>query len=180
MFSKSKSLATGVSVGFCLRQLGWLLMLGSALAIHGQRANAQTEHLIIVDNAQIVLGPPTMTMHGGYFELSNKTQNAITVTGVSSKDYRRVEIHRSKIENGVATMEPIDRLTLEAGQSLSFEAGGLHLMLIQPKRALAPSDQLSLTLHLADKRNVSVPFKVMRRHDTSEKTTGHSHGKHAH
>lgn len=180
MFNEMKSeTATGQNIAN-LRFLGSLLLLGSALVLWGPPSNAQHTAPITLDEAHIVLGPPTIKVHGGYFGLTNGTPEKITVTGASSKDYRRVEIHRSKVEGGIAIMEPVNSVIVEAGGSLKFEVGGLHLMLIEPSRVIAPNEKVTLTLTLADKRTISVPFTVTRRHGMAPKTAGHDHSKHAH
>ncbi|MFY0609985.1 MAG: copper chaperone PCu(A)C [Hyphomicrobiaceae bacterium] len=180
MLSETSSGTVAVQNRTNLRLLGSLLLLGSALVLWGQSSNAQHTHSVTLDKAHIVLGPPTIKVHGGYFELSNQTPERITITGARSKDYRRVEIHRSKVEGGIAIMEPVDSLTVEAGQSVKFEAGGLHLMLIEPNRVIAANMKVTLTLTLADKRKLLVPFTVTRRHGMAPKTAGHEHSKHAH
>lgn len=163
-----------------LRSLACLILLGSVLVFFGHQANAQNTQEIKVQKAYIVLGPPTIKVHGAYFELLNTAQREITLVGASSNDYRRVKIHRSKVESGVAMMEQVENVTVEAGKSVTFKAGGLHLMLIEPARTMAPNEKVMLTLHLADKRKVTVPLTVMRRYGMASQTAGHGHAKHAH
>ncbi len=164
-----------------LHLLGSFLVLASALVLSGQHASAQQKGLMTLKKAHIVLGPPMVRVHGGYFEFSNATRHKITILGATSKAYRRVEIHRSSVEGGIVVMEPVNSLTVEAGGELTFKAGGLHLMLIEPNRELAPKEKVEVTLLLADKRKVSASFVIMRRHATAPKTASdHGRSKHAH
>lgn len=56
-------------------------------------------------------------------------------------------LHRTIIEaDGVARMEPQPEIPIAAGQTLVFEPGGYHVMLMQMKRALHPGDSISITL----------------------------------
>lgn len=181
MFNKNRNAPAAYYMRFDCGLLVTVLMLGLALTIYGHsHAHAEHKASIVLDKARIVLGPPTIKVHGAYFELSNATQAQIAIIGASSKDYGRVEMHRSKVEGGMAIMEPVDSLIVEAGRSLQFEPGGLHLMLIEPARIMASKEKIMLTLHLSDKRKVSVPFTVMSRMEMSPQTAGHDHSKHAH
>ena len=47
---------------------------------------------------------------------------------------------------GVMQMTPLDTLDLPSGQSLLFEPGSLHVMLIDLAQELRPGDKLLLTL----------------------------------
>ena len=94
--------------------------------------------------------PPTATVLGAYLQLHNHTDRTLTLVHASSPDFKSVEIHRSSMSNGVARMTPVPRLVLKAQGVLSFEPGGLHLMLIEPHRELHAGDKVSITLHFTD------------------------------
>ncbi len=71
-------------------------------------------------------------------------------------------IHRSVVENGVSKMREPGVLELKPGASLKFEAGGLHLMLMQPLRSLKEGDKAGVRLVLDDGSRVYSEFPVRR------------------
>lgn len=103
-----------------------------------------------VDNAwvRVVPGAPVAA---GYFELHNPGSSAITVTTVASPQFGRVHMHESLTDDeGMATMQPVDSVTVAAGQSLAFAPGGYHLMLFNAEQPLQPGDDVTLKLQCAD------------------------------
>jgi len=59
-----------------------------------------------------------------------------------------VELHQSKMdENGVMKMSPVPDIPVPAGETVTLEPGGLHVMLLGLKEELAVGDKFSLTLN---------------------------------
>jgi copper(I)-binding protein len=59
----------------------------------------------------------------------------------------RVTIHSTSLEGGVARMEERpDGVSLPKDRAQTFRAGGDHIMLIAPNRALAEGETIPLTL----------------------------------
>ena len=71
-----------------------------------------------------------------------------------------VELHRSVIANGVSTMRPAGDQVIPAGGMLRIAPGGLHLMLMQPKRELKIGDTVRFRLRFADGSALDVEAKV--------------------
>jgi len=67
-----------------------------------------------------------------YLTVTNNGANSIVITGVRSPQFERVEMHETQIENGVSRMRPVTEVSVAGGGQVAFEAGGLHLMLINP------------------------------------------------
>lgn len=87
---------------------------------------------------------PGLRTSAGYLALKNNARDAITITRVTSPQFARIEMHESAIENGVSRMYPLPELILAPGQTISFEPGGKHLMLMQ---ATDMSDTVVLEFH---------------------------------
>jgi len=86
---------------------------------------------------------PGMTA-GGFLLIENRGA-ADRLIGARSDVADRVEIHRTTIENGMARMEKVSVLPLPFG-STRLEPGGLHLMLVDVRRALAADERIAVTL----------------------------------
>lgn len=87
---------------------------------------------LVATDVVIAKPRPGMQMTAGYLTLANNSTQAITITRVMSSEFRAVKMHESVIENGVARMYPLPEVTLPAGETVMFEPGGKHLMLLRP------------------------------------------------
>ena len=97
-----------------------------------------------------------------YFSLHNHTQNNDELIGASSAIADMVEIHESKMENDVMTMNMVSSIPLKAGDELTFEPGGLHVMLIGVKQELNVGDEFELVLKFKNHADITVNVKVER------------------
>jgi copper(I)-binding protein len=95
-----------------------------------------------------------------YFSLHNHTQNNDELIGASSAIADMVEIHESKMENDVMTMNMVSSIPLKAGDELTFEPGGLHVMLIGVKQELNVGDEFELVLKFKNHADITVNVKV--------------------
>lgn len=139
------------------RLLAGLLLAASASAAVGAGDCAPT----IVD-PWVRAAPPGAPSLAGYLVLRNGCEAAVAVTGVESLDFAMPMIHRTVEEGGVARMRPAGRLDVPAGGELVFAPGGLHLMLMRPKRDFVEGDVVRLRLVLADGRRVFARVPVRR------------------
>lgn len=94
---------------------------------------------------------------------------------VTSPIAERAEIHRSVVENGVATMRPVDGLALEPDAAVDFQAEKLHIMFIGPKQQLQDGDKFPATLVFEKAGAVDVVFVVQRKasEPAAEDHSGH-------
>lgn len=82
-----------------------------------------------------------------YFFLHNPTDAPVTLIAGSTPAANRVEIHETVMQEGVMRMRELaDGLTIAAGETVTLEPGGLHVMLIDLVDALDVGDELELTL----------------------------------
>ncbi len=73
-----------------------------------------------------------MPMAAGYLQISNQSGGDIRITRVSSPEYGSVEMHETVVDEGIARMRAIPVLEIANGETVVFERGGKHLMLMQP------------------------------------------------
>ncbi|HEY2346682.1 MAG TPA: copper chaperone PCu(A)C [Xanthomonadaceae bacterium] len=124
------------------------------------RAPNHTMAAVRVDAAWVRAAPPGVAMLAGYMVLHNEGSTPLTFTGASSDAFGMVELHRSQTVNGMETMRPAGAQAIPAGGVLRIEPGGLHLMLMQPKRALKIGDAVHFTLHFAGGADADVSATV--------------------
>lgn len=138
------------------------LLMGLALLVAASAAVGAEPCVPTIEDAWVRAAPPGTTTLAGYLVVRNDCDVAVAVTGVESADFAMPMIHRSVVEDGVAKMRPAGDLTVPAGGELRFAPGGLHLMLMQPKRPLAEGDAARIALVLADGRRLAADFPVLK------------------
>lgn len=88
-----------------------------------------------------------MPMRAAYMTIENRSNHAIQVDSVSSPVFAQIEMHQTRIENGVATMHELQQIELPAATRLEFKPGSNHLMLMQPQKLPKVGDLVPFTLH---------------------------------
>lgn len=139
-----------------------LLMLASACFAAPAAASGADACLPSIQAQWVRAAPPGAASLAGYLVLRNDCPVPVEVVDVESLDFGKPMIHRTVEEGGMSRMRPAGRMQLAPGESLRFEPGGLHLMLMRPLRALAEGDVARVRLVLADGRRVFAEFPVRR------------------
>ena len=90
-------------------------------------------------------------MTGSFGTLVNSTDAEITVTGASSPVAGMVELHETTMVGGEMVMQPKPGgFVVPAGGSLALEPGGNHVMLMGLTGAIAPGQEVPITLTLSN------------------------------
>ncbi len=108
-----------------------------------------------------------------YFTLHNHGDSDKTLTSVSvSGDVaNEAQIHTTVMEEDVMKMRELtDGVKIEAGEMVSFESGGRHVMLMGLTKGLEEGTEIALTLTFADKSELQVTVPVKKEADK-----GHHH-----
>ncbi len=104
-------------------------------------------------------GQPTTA---AYMTLVNPGQDAVRLKAVSCACAAMVEPHQSSMAGGVMRMRPAGPVIIPPHGSLSFQPGGLHLMVMDLKRAIKPGDSVPMQLSFDRGAAVTVSFKAVR------------------
>lgn len=110
--------------------IGRLLALLAAICLVtacGHEARAP----LAAAKVRISTARPGTSMSAAYLELSNPGSVPQTVTAVTSPQYARVEMHATVVDGGIARMRRLLQLVVAPGETLRFEPGAMHLMLLQ-------------------------------------------------
>jgi len=107
-----------------------ILLLGCVLLIAACGSDSLPP--LVATDVEITATMPGGKMSAGYLSLRNNSENAISITRVTSPEFEAVEIHSSFIEDGISKMRRSDELTIAAGNTVTLQRGGLHLMLMRP------------------------------------------------
>lgn len=87
---------------------------------------------LAIDELAVTPPLPGSGMSAAYFRLTNTGREPLVIDRVRSPDYGTVEMHETRIVDGVSRMRRLDRLPLAPGETVVFERGGRHLMMQAP------------------------------------------------
>ena len=105
---------------------------------------------VSVEDAWLRAAPPGAHMLAAYATVVNQGDGPIDLVGADSEAFGMTEIHRTVEVDGVFKMKEQKRLWIGAGDSLSMNPGGLHIMLMKPKQSLDVGDTVDITLQFED------------------------------
>ncbi|VAX08349.1 Copper metallochaperone, bacterial analog of Cox17 protein [hydrothermal vent metagenome] len=117
--------------------------------------------------------PPTVKVHAAYMTLENTSEHSVTVAGIESPAFERVEIHKSEIHQDMVKMMHQKRLKIPAHSRIEFKPGGYHFMLMGKKHIIKHGDEVTIRLTLADGSEVVITAEVRKAMEHS-KHSGHS------
>jgi copper(I)-binding protein len=117
---------------------------------------------LAVANAWSRSTPPAAKVGVVYFTLRNETKKSDRLLRISSPVAAKVEVHRTEVLDGIARMREVAVLHVEAGQTLEFQPGGLHVMLTGLRQPLVAGTKFDLELlfEVAGPRKVRVDVRA--------------------
>jgi periplasmic copper chaperone A len=129
------------------------IVLACGLAACGQSGSD-----VVIEDA--LFRPPlgTTGIGVGYFTIRSDKDDRII--GVSSPVADSVEIHASVTKGGNVSMQKLEVVDLPAGKTVTFEAGGMHLMVFSP-RADAQELTFPITIELQSGATPTMLFRVI-------------------
>ncbi|WP_020403873.1 copper chaperone PCu(A)C [Gracilimonas tropica] len=82
-----------------------------------------------------------------YFLYENELMNPDTLLSITSNVSDLVQVHETyKTDDGMMGMRERKTVVVEAGEVVTFEQGGLHVMLINVEKSLAEGDSVQLEM----------------------------------
>ena len=136
----------------------WLSLLALCMLPMTIRA---ADHIAVQD-AWINEAPPTVTVMAGYARIYNNSDQDMVLIQVTSPGFDLVEIHQNFIKDGMASMAKQETMVINAGSSIEFTPGGLHLMLYQPAAMLKEGDKVKMEFEFSDGTSIDTSAEVRR------------------
>lgn len=134
-----------------MKPVNYLLLSLLGMSLH---VSAQT----VVDDAWVratVAGQPST---GAFMHITASSDSKLVE--VQSPVAKTVQIHESKMENDVMSMQPVASVALPAGKSVAIVPEGYHVMLIDLVGQIKVGDQVPLTLIVEDSKGVKESIEV--------------------
>jgi len=99
--------------------------------------------------SEVRLFVPLTATHAavGYLTLRNRGSVPLTIERIGSARFAIVQMHETVIRDGIASMQSLPSVTIAAGASVKFAAGGKHLMLMQPTSPPVAGTLIELEIH---------------------------------
>lgn len=98
------------------------------------------------EDAWLRAAPESAKMTAAYLTLDNPSDTEKTLIAAYSPAFGKTELHRSMHHHGMAKMVKQQELIVPAKQSLELKPGGLHIMLMMPKRTFSIGEKVKVCL----------------------------------
>jgi copper(I)-binding protein len=107
--------------------------------------------------------PPGQVISAAFMQLTNNSDNTVTLIGGSSPEVKAIEVHNHTMLDGVMKMTKLAGLEIEAGKTVSLKPGGLHIMFIGLTKNLQKGTNFSFSLNFqnGESQAVSLPIKSL-------------------
>jgi copper(I)-binding protein len=129
------------------------IVLACGLASCGQSGPG-----VVIEDAQFRPPLGATDIGVGYFTIRSGKDDRIV--GVSSPAADSIEIHASVTEGANVSMQKLEGVDLPAGKTITFESGGMHLMVFSP-RADAQALTFPITIELQSGATPTMLFRVI-------------------
>jgi copper(I)-binding protein len=146
-----------------MRNLALEIALAAALtvaAILSLAASAHANDIVVMGAYARASASPAAKAGAVYFAILNHGAEPDRIVGVSADVASGAMIHENAVNNGVATMRPVESLDIKPGTQVSLKPGGSHVMLMGLKKPLKQGQHFTLTLKLERAGDVAVDVPV--------------------
>lgn len=100
--------------------------------------------------------------------LENTGDGDDTVVGATTEVALGVELHRTELTDGTASMNQLEEVEIPAGERVAFRPGETHLMLVVPDSTVTEGGTFELTLELERSDPLTFPVTVVPLLDLAE------------
>lgn len=104
--------------------------------------------------------PPKAPTGAAFMTITNSGADDDVLLSASAEVSKVAELHIHLDLDGIMQMREVESIEIRPGQTISFEPGGLHVMLIGLKQPLAQGQSFPLTLNFEKAGPVVVPVDV--------------------
>ncbi len=107
--------------------------------------------------ASIIKDRPT----SAYFTITNNSSREDFLLSANSSSAKKIEIHRSKVQNDIARMMRVDTIRIPPNKKIKLRPGGYHLMLfelVKPAKA-GEHIMINLVFKVTGEKSLMVPVK---------------------
>jgi copper(I)-binding protein len=133
-----------------------------ALAVSVLPAAAGRECRPQIREAWVRMPPSKMPMMAGFGRIENRCAMPVAIIAARSPSFGAVELHETRIVDGVSRMRPVPELRIAPDGSAVLKPGGLHLMLMRPTAELKAGSRIVVEFELAGGGTLLGEFEVRK------------------
>jgi len=111
---------------------------------------------LAVENARVRELIPGQDKTVAYLDVRNDTKTSMTLTAARAADVRAIEIHTTRMDDGVMRMRRLKSVEIPPGETIEFQPGGRHLMLFG---VTSLPSELRIQLEFGDGTVREIPFE---------------------
>lgn len=143
-----------------MHKISFSLVISFIIFIFSDSAQAENSHNIKVSDAYIRASIPGTVHSSAYMVINNKDEKEITLVNVTSQVSARIEMHNHLMENGMMSMQQLQKINIAPNSQVVLQPHGLHLMFFDLAKPLKTQDNIEITLHFSNNYRVIVPLPV--------------------
>lgn len=117
---------------------------------------------LVIKDAVVRLLPPGVPNTSAYFSIENRSDTRQILVGANADFVNKAELHNHIMVDGMMRMQQQSEIVVEAGETVNFRPGGLHIMLFGLKQPLKQGQVVSMNLQTKDGQTVAINAKVAR------------------
>lgn len=115
---------------------------------------------LLVEDAWIRPAPPNASSMAGYLTITNNGHQDVKIVDSESPLFDMLMIHETVINDGVASMQHMDGLTIKAGETVQLAPMGAHIMLMRPENAVPKGTKVPVRLTLDTGEIIDLSIEV--------------------
>lgn len=139
------------------RSLPWALV--ALLAAPAIAADFDVADIRISDPWSRAL-PPVSPTGAAYLTIHNRGEATDRLIGAQTPTAGHAELHEHVHQDGLMKMQKLESISIDAGEQVSFEPGGYHVMLFDLKQPLTEGTPFPLTLQFEKAGSVELEVEV--------------------
>jgi len=141
---------------------GALILHATLWAFAAQSQPATLDGDVKVENAWTRATTPDNRTAAVYFTMRNTGQRQIDLIGVRTDRASIETLHQTTTDTkGVSRMSAKAELRIDPGDAVSFEPGGMHVMLIDVEKPLIEGEILPLRLKFYDGDDLTIDVPIL-------------------
>lgn len=121
---------------------------------------------IVIEDAWVREAPPNAKILAAYMTINNSGEEKDSLLSVDSNCCKKIEIHQSVVKDGQAKMIQRKSLLIPAEANINLEPGGLHLMLINPRKfhrnKMREGNEVEMTFNFATHEAITIKAKIKK------------------
>lgn len=115
---------------------------------------------LAVGHARLVLGAVKGNPAAAYFDITNKSEKLWMIHTAALAGATMTMLHTVGGPNNNGGMGEVLQVPVNPGETVHFEPGKLHVMVMDPPATLAPGDKAQLTLGFPGGPTMTFPLEV--------------------